>query len=56
MTIKVNAMSICEHCVEAIRAHGENVIVLRNLYEEGTCGWCEEKDELVEVMFADADD
>ena len=54
MTIKLSTVKICEHCVEAIRSHGENLIVLQNLYEEGVCEWCEEKtDDLVEAMFAD---
>ena len=55
MTIKLTTTKVCEHCIEAIRSHGENVIVLQNLYEEGICSWCNEKDELLEVMFADDD-
>ena len=49
----MNTVKICEHCVEAIRSHGEKIIVIQNLYEEGVCKWCEETDELVEAMFTD---
>ena len=51
----INTMKVCKHCVEAIRSHGENVVVLQNLFEEGTCEWCNETDELVEVMLLEDD-
>ena len=52
----VNDMKVCEHCIEAIRSHGEKLIILENLFEEGTCEWCGETDELSEVAFDDDDD
>ena len=40
-------MKLCEHCIEAIRSHGEKVIVLDIVEdsEEMACEWCEEDGE-----------
>ena len=53
---------LCDHCIEAIRSHGEAVIVLGesdldeyrdNFNEELKCEWCEdENDILFDCVFA----
>ena len=38
-------MVVCRYCLEAILSHGEEVIIEEELFEPGTCEWCEEEEE-----------
>ena len=46
-------MYLCEYCIEAIKSHGEKVIVgdFHSIDEEIECEWCEEKDNTYECEF-----
>ena len=41
---------ICRHCIEAIRSHGERVLV-GEYSDYDTCEWCEEPDEVFDCIF-----
>lgn len=54
-------MLLCKHCIEAIRSHGEFLLVGEMVHDiddaeemEITCEWCNEYDDLYEVVAHDS--
>ena len=55
---KKNRICLCEHCIEAIKSHGEKLAVgdclmdeVESEEEDIPCEWCGEFDELYECFF-----
>lgn len=46
-----NKIYLCEHCIEAIRSHGEKVYEGDVLPDMGICEWCDEEDILYDCEF-----
>ena len=45
----MKTLCICEYCIQELLSRGEHVRILKPSVAEGTCEWCEEEDELMEV-------
>ena len=50
--MKRRKIILCEHCIEAIRSHGEKVIIESEADDANICEWCDEpEDDLYECYF-----
>jgi hypothetical protein len=51
--MKNDFLTVCPYCVEAIKSHGEKIVILDEDYTAPqVCEWCEEEtEEIVKIRF-----